>query len=127
MSALEIKRVGGGRRCTVPLCSNAGRFVFYFLGYPSVDGYGRELICDKHRKEWLRLFAELAPSRKCMEQLVADIGGKPTARCDAIDKLRTLGFSPDHVAVAVKGIDERVEPSQILDRMLGVIELEAVA
>lgn len=127
MTAFETTRVNGGGRCTVPRCFNAGRYVFYFAGLPTMGPYGRELICQKHEREWKRLFAELAPSREYMEGLIADIGGKPSARCDAINDLRELGFSQEVVAQAVKGVAERVEVGEILDRMLGAGELEAVA
>lgn len=127
MAAFETTRVNGGGKCQVPLCKNAGRYVFYFAGLPTVGPYGRELICQNHEREWKRLFAELAPSRKYMEQLVSDIGDSATKRVDAINDLRELGFSPDHIAQAVKGIAERAEAGEILDRMLGVEDLEAVA
>ncbi len=127
MSALEVRRVTGGIRCAVPDCTRSGRMEYYFAGYPTVIDGRRELICEPCGKEWKKVFAQEAPSREHFESLIADIGGNATKRCDAINDLRELGFSTDHVAIAVKGVAEREEVSEILDRMLGVVELEAVA
>jgi hypothetical protein len=127
VSALEIRKVAGGIRCSVPGCKRTGRCEYYLLGYPVIIGERRELLCEPCSREWKKAFAQLAPSRKYMEGLVADIGASATKRLDAINDLRELGFSPDHIAQAVKGIAERVEVGEILDRMLGAGDLEAVA
>ena len=127
MSVLEIRKVTGGVRCAVPDCTRSGRCEYYLIGLPTVINGRRELICEPCSREWQRAFAELAPSRERLLEVLGELRGSVSERVDAIDTLADLGLAQEYRAFAVRETDAGLEPEEILELILGARELEAVA
>jgi hypothetical protein len=126
VSALYLyKTSASGGACREPQCGNAGRYQLFLAGHRCDSNFGPEVVCKKHAREIARLFADLAPPEETIVDALEAIRGTAAERCDAIELLRDIGYGPDAIARAVKGVAERLPVEQLLEVLAG--ELEAVA
>lgn len=117
--------MSGRGTCAFEGCGRSARYEFFIAGLPTFDRYGREQICKRCADEMVALFAEMALSEESIVGALEDIRSNASKRVDAIDYLRSVGYSPDAIAQAVKGVAERLPVEQILEVLAG--EREAVA
>lgn len=138
MSALRFRKVdnsAGFDICLEESCNRSGRFAILLAGYPVFTPSRLTLhphahICEKHRREWVKAWADLSGSKELgeVEAQILNLKEPVPTRTEAIFALRALGFSRDDIARAMKGAGEGLSPEQILELVCEEAPpLEAVA
>jgi hypothetical protein len=111
----KIKAHTGTGICLEERCPNKGRYQVFLAGHRCDSAFAPELLCEKHGKEWADRIAELMLPEKAVTDALGAIRGTAAERIEAIDKLRLIGYSPDAIARAVKGVAERLPVEQLLE------------
>jgi len=129
MSALRFHKVdnsSGFDICLEDGCNRSGRFAILLADHPvlttsKLSFHRSAHICEKHRREWLKAWAELSGAKELeeVEAAIGDLKEPVPKRTEAIFALRALGFSRDDIARAMKGVGEGLDVEQILSGLCG--------
>jgi len=124
LSALRFHKVdnsSGYDICLEDGCNRSGRFSILMADLPVLTAaklsfHPSAHICEKHRREWVKAWAELSGAKelKEVETAILDLKESIPKRTEAIFALRALGLSRDDIALAMKGVGDGLEVEQIL-------------